>query len=159
MLLKQSLKHFLIGAVILCGISSVQLATAYASETTEATTAIKHILMDMFDQPEQRLTVDPVIIEGDIAVTGWAQGETGGRALMRRHKGNWHIVLCGGDALREAKALQQFGLTAEQAEKMSKSIAEAEAKLDPAQVQKFSLFDGVMMMNEDGSHPPVEGHH
>ena len=114
--------------------------------------------MEMFDRPEERLTVEPVTIEGNIAVAGWAQGEMGGRALMRRHGDEWRIILCSGDALKEAGALQQFGLTAEQAETMTASVIAAEAELDPALVDKFSRFDGVVMMEADGSHPPVEGH-
>lgn len=119
--------------------------------------AIRHILMEMFDRPDQRLVVDPVTVEGDIAVAGWAQGNMGGRALMRRKDDRWQIILCSGDALKEAHALKQFGLTAEQAEVMAEAIVAAEAKLDSALVEKFSRFDGVVMMDADGSHPPVSG--
>lgn len=119
--------------------------------------SIRHALMEMFDRPEERLTVDPITVEGDIAVAGWAQGEMGGRALMRRQKHNWQIILCSGDALKEARALQQFGLTAEQADAMANAVVDAEAKLDPVLVEKFSRFDGVVRMDADGSHPPVAG--
>ncbi|WP_374833698.1 copper uptake system-associated protein [Paenochrobactrum pullorum] len=152
MSVNQYLQPLFIGLVMTIGIYG---NPASAAENDNSPAAIRHVLMEMFDQPEQRLTVAPVVIKGDIALAGWAQGETGGRALLRQQKGQWHIVLCGGDSIREAKALQQFGLTVDQAEEMAKSIVNAEAKLDPALVQKFSLFDGVMVMNDDGSHPPV----
>lgn len=132
-----------------------------ASATDNAshdTGTIRHVLIEMFDRPEERLTVDPITVEGEIAVAGWAQGEMGGRALMRRKGDGWQIILCSGDALKEARALQQFGLTAEQAEAMAGAVAAAEAKLDPTLVEKFSRFDGVVMMDADGNHPPVDGH-
>lgn len=119
--------------------------------------AIRNVLMETFDRPDERLIVDPVTVEGDIAVAGWAQGEMGGRALMRLNDDHWQIVLCSGDALKEARALQQFGLTAQQADAIAKAVAEVEAKLDPALVEKFSRFNGVVQMDADGSHPPVAG--
>lgn len=114
--------------------------------------------MAMFDRPEHRLTVDPVVIEGDIAVAGWAQGDMGGRALMRRHGDSWRIVLCSGDALRQAKALEQFGLSPQEASRMAAAVVEAEGKLAPALVEKFSRFDGVVRMDEGGNHPPRDAH-
>lgn len=135
-------------------LATAQPLAAYAEDTD----TVRHILMQMFDKAEQRLAVEPVTVEGDIAVAGWAQGEMGGRALLRRQGDNWHLILCSGDALKEATSLQQFGLTAEQAETMAAAVVIAEARLDPSVVQKFSRFDGVMMMQADGSHPPVGGH-
>ena len=81
----------------------------------------------------------------------------GGRALLRRKHRTWSLVLCSGDALKEASSLRGFGLDHGQAERMAAAIARAEAVLEPELVEAFSRFDGVMMMEEDGSHPPVEG--
>ena len=122
-----------------------------------ADAAVKRVLMAMFDKPEAPLTVIPVTVEGDVAVAGWAQGEMGGRALLRRKHRTWSLVLCSGDALKEASSLRGFGLDHGQAERMAAAIARAEAVLEPELVEAFSRFDGVMMMEEDGSHPPVEG--
>jgi hypothetical protein len=119
--------------------------------------AIQHLMMSMFDKPEARLSVEPVVVEGDVAVAGWAQGERGGRALLRRKDGEWKLILCSGDALKQAAALEQFGLTAEQAKTLADGLGAAEAKLDPKQVAKFSLFDGVVTMDGEGNHP--EGDH
>jgi len=41
---------------------------------------------------------------------------------------------------------------------MAKAVVDAEAKLDPALVAQFATFDGVVMMDGEGHHPPVEGH-
>jgi len=135
-------------------LATAQPLAAYAAETD----TVRHVLMQMFDKPEQRLAVDPVTVKGDIAVAGWAHGEMGGRALLRRKGADWQLILCSGDALKEARSLQQFGLTAEQAEAMAAAVVTAEARLDPSVVEKFSRFDGSMMMQADGSHPPVGRH-
>jgi hypothetical protein len=86
------------------------------------------------------------------------QGDVGDRALLRRHGAEWHLILCSGDTLKEAKLLQLFGLNAEEAESLVKAIVDAETQLDPALVAKFSTFDGIVMINKDGRHPPVGGH-
>lgn len=49
--------------------------------------AIRHVMMATFDKPEAPLTVDPVTVRGDLTVAGWAQGDMGGRALLRREEG------------------------------------------------------------------------
>lgn len=120
---------------------------------------IRHLMMAQFDRLQSRLTVEPITIHKDIAVAGWAQGNMGGRALLRRHGDQWRLVLCSGDALKEARSLQQLGLNAEEADIMATAVVEAEAKLDSRLVAKFSTFDGIMMMDEEGHHPPVNGQH
>ena len=120
--------------------------------------AITHLMMATFDKPEAPLTVEPVTVYKDVAVAGWSQGEMGGRALLRKKENDWVLTLCSGDALKEAKSLQHFGLSAEEAEAMAKAVVEAEAKLDPVLVAKFATFDGVVMMDSEGNHPPAEGH-
>jgi len=119
---------------------------------------IRHLMMAQFDTSESRLTVEPVTVHRNIAVAGWAQGDVGGRALLRRLGSEWRLVLCSGDTLKEAKLLQQFGLNAEEAERLVNAVVDAETKLDPALVAKFSTFDGIVMINKDGHHPPVGGH-
>lgn len=130
-------------------------APAYADDDAGA---IRHLMMATFDKPESPLTVEPVTVYEDVAVAGWSQGEMGGRALLRKKEDKWVLTLCSGDALKEAKSLQHFGLNAEEAEAMAQAVVEAETKLDPALVAKFATFDGVVMMDGQGNHPPAEGH-
>ena len=117
--------------------------------------AIKHLMMHTFDKPEAPLTVDPVTVSGDLAVAGWAQGDMGGRALLKQKEGQWALVLCSGDALKEASSLVKFGLSSADAQAMAAEVVAAEAKLDGALVAKFSTFDGVVMMDAHGAHPHV----
>ncbi|MEY4751226.1 MAG: hypothetical protein RIQ60_3440 [Pseudomonadota bacterium] len=116
--------------------------------------AIRHVLMAMFDKPEARLKVDPVIVEGRHAVADWSQGERGGRALMRRDAGQWQIVLCAGDGLKQAAMLRDAGLDSAAAERLATRLAAAEARLDQAQLARLASFEGVVTMGADGHHPP-----
>jgi hypothetical protein len=119
--------------------------------------AIRHLMMATFDKPEAQLTVEPVTVHGDLAVAGWAQGEMGGRALLRRKHEGWALTLCSGDALKQASSLRQFGLSEAEAEAMASAVVEAESKIDPALVARFATFDGVVMMDAEGHHPPAHG--
>ena len=131
--------------------------TAAFADDTDAGN-IRHLMMARFDTPEAHLTVEPVTIHKNIAVTGWAQGEVGGRMLLRCLGGEWRLVLSSGDMLKETKLLQQFGLNAEEAEGMIKAVADAETKLDPALVAKFSTFDSIVTMGGAGHRPPADKH-
>lgn len=106
--------------------------------------AITAILKAQFDTPENPLTVEPVIVEGDNAIAGWAQGDKGGRALLARRDGKWEIVLCGGEDLRMPAFLGQHGVSA--ANTLSKMYNDAEDGLGADKVKQFSSFEGVVMI-------------
>ncbi|QGM99037.1 copper uptake system-associated protein [Methylocystis parvus] len=120
---------------------------------------VRDVLLKTFDKPEMRLTVDPVVIDGDVAVAGWVQGELGGRALLRRKGEAWTIDLCAGDALKESKSLEKLGLQKARADSLAAAIGAAEKKLDPAVLQKFSRFDGMFAVDENGGHVSTDPHH
>jgi hypothetical protein len=46
--------------------------SAFAGEQEDK---ITKLMMGVFDQPNNRLTVNPVIVEGDYAIAGWSQGD------------------------------------------------------------------------------------
>ena len=131
---------------------------AAAADATTDQASIRRVLMTTFDKPEARLAVDPVVIVGAHAVAGWAQGERGGRALLLRRGAEWHITLCAGDGLKQAKVLRETGISQADADALAKSLATAEARLPAAQRAKFSTFDGVVRMDANGQHPPAHKH-
>ena len=76
--------------------------SAFAGEQEDK---ITKLMISMFDQPNNRLKVNPVIVEGDYAIAGWSQGDKGGRALLVSTKGKWGIQLCAGDSLKDEKSI------------------------------------------------------
>jgi hypothetical protein len=121
--------------------------------------AIAVAMKALFDKPQAPLSVAPVSIEGDFAVVGWLQAERGGRALLRKDAGNWMIVACGGDGLKQAAVLSQAGLTQASAERLARSVEQAESKLPAEQVKKFSLFGAMVPLDHrhgdsSGAHHP-----
>jgi hypothetical protein len=125
-----------------------QLSSALASDQD----AIRAVMMQTFDKPEERLVVDPVVASGDHAIAGWSQGDMGGRALLRKKGHAWEIVLCAGDDLKKADVLTKVGLPAAAAKTLSASLAAAEAKLPPDRLALFSKFEGLVMVGGDGHH-------
>lgn len=122
-----------------------------AQSATDDATSISHLLHGMFDKPNEKLSVEPVLVSGDHAVADWTQGEMGGRALLRRQHRNWTIVLCAGDGIKSSEALVKVGVPAADARKLESEMIAAEAKLAPEHVAMFSRFEGLVMMDGNGS--------
>ena len=135
-------------------VATLGLGLAAAQAAPADDDAVRQVLMAQFDKPEARLAVAPVAVAGNAAVASWAQGERGGRALLFRHAGQWKIALCAGDALKDAKVLQEAGVAPGPAATLARSLARAEARLTPAQRARFATFDGIVRMGHDGGHPP-----
>lgn len=111
------------------------------------TDAIVAVLMAAFDTPENPLTVDPVVIEGDHALASWAQGGNGGRALLTKGETGWAVVLCGGPDLRMPAFLTEHGVSA--ADRLSAAYNAAEDALGADKVALSSSFEGVVLMSDD----------
>jgi len=119
--------------------------------------AIEKVLKSIWDSQEMPLGITPVVVAGDHGLAGWEQGERGGRALLRRQEGAWRVVLCSGDELKSAESLTKAGVPARDAEALAAELAAAEAALDPKTVAKFSLFEGVVRMDDEGHHGSAHG--
>jgi len=142
---------------ILALVTVVSAAAGAQDHAAEA--AIKALMAAQFDRPEQRLMVNPVVVEGDHAIASWVQGDMGGRALLRRKGHDWQIVLCSGDQIKAADVLVQIGLPKAAAASLAKQLGEAESKLPQATLTMFSKFDGIVMMDAAGNHPPTHDPH
>ena len=118
--------------------------------------AVRDLLRQSFDRPDQPLTVGPIAIEDSAAVAGWTQGDLGGRALLLLEGGAWRLVACAGDALTDASTLQGLGLSPSQATALARRLREAEAGLSPDRLRALASFNGLQDMRNDQaphSHP------
>jgi periplasmic copper chaperone A len=129
---------------------SLGLAAANQAWAHDPAEHIVHVMKAQFDQPDNPLAVEPVSIEGDFAVAGWAQGGKGGRALLKLVNGEWTIHLCAGAGLKQAQLMHEAGMDMAAAEKLAARVNADEAKLDPAKVALFDTFEGTMMIGAEG---------
>ena len=125
----------------------------------EAETRIRSLMAGQFDRPDSRLEVGPIVVVSDHAIAGWTQGDMGGRALLRRKGQDWQIVLCSGDQIKSAEALNKVGLPQSAANELAHRLAATEAKTDPARLLMFARFDGILMLEGGGNHPPHPSGH
>ena len=109
-------------------------------------------MMGIFDQPNNRLKVNPVVVEGDYAIAGWSQGDKGGRALLVSSQGKWVIQLCAGDALKDEKFLKESGVDSKIIPTILKKLATAEVKLDAITLKRFSEFKEIVYINSAQGH-------
>lgn len=143
----------MLGLVWLC---FAQLSARAAEPDQDA---VRRLLMQTFDKPGDPLSVAPIVVDRDIAIAGWSQGELGGRALLRKKAGAWTIDLCAGDALKQSATLEKLGLSKPHAEAMAQQIAREEQKLDPKLLERFSRFDGMFGVDAAGGHSAIDPHH
>jgi hypothetical protein len=116
-----------------------------ASAETDAQ-AIRSLIGAMWDKADAKVVADPVVVSGTYAVASWTQGEHGGRALLRRDASGWGVVLCGGDALRDAASLAEAGVPKRDAEQIAVELSRTEELMPPERKSKFSLFQGIERM-------------
>jgi hypothetical protein len=113
--------------------------------------AIRTLLHQTYDQPGKVLTLEPIVAQGPDAIVDWTQGSMGGRALLQKQNGQWAIVLCAGDALKDAAYLQQVGLGADAASSLAAALIKAERKLPADRLALFALFGAPVRMPMDQS--------
>lgn len=120
--------------------------------------AIEHVMKKLFDKPEAPLKVAPVVMEGEFAVAGWLQDSRGGRALLQKRHGQWVIVVCAGDGLRQAATLVQTGMKPDAAKRLASQLALAEGKLPESTLKKFASFEGMLRVDGQATHGHAQGH-
>ena len=123
-----------------------------AQANPEDATNITQVMLKQWDKPEKPLHVAPIVVAADYAMAGWTQGEKGGRALLHKHHENWQVLLCGGDALTKTEQLTQAGLSSETANALIKGFKQQSQQLSSQDIEKMSLFEGVVNVTPAQSH-------
>jgi hypothetical protein len=136
---------------------AIDAKSTSATQPVKDPQAIEQSMKKLFDKPDAPLNVASISIEGGYAVAGWIQDQRGGRALLKRENGLWSIAVCGGDGLKQASVLAQAGLPQKNADRLAQKVRQTESKLAPEQLKKFSLFEGMMKVDNathghDGDH-------
>jgi hypothetical protein len=128
---------------------------ALSAESLTDEAQIQAVIGKTYDKPNNKVNTTPISIADDFAVADWTQGKRGGRALMKRINGNWEILACGNDGLKDTKSLVKAGMSEKTASTIVKKLADLEKLEDPRRLAKFNLFgtpNDPINKNEDDSH-------
>ena len=113
---------------------------ALSAESLTDEAQIQAVIGKTYDKPNNKVNTTPISIADDFAVADWTQGKRGGRALMKRINGNWEILACGNDGLKDTKSLVKAGMSEKTASTIVKKLADLEKLEDPRRLAKFNLF-------------------
>lgn len=119
-------------------------AIHFPAHATDDAGAIRAIIGATWDKPDSKVEIDPVVISGAYAVASWSQGAHGGRALMRRGDNGRSVMLYSDDPLKDAGWLAEAGVPQDDALRIAKDFAAAEALIPGDRRTRFSLFEGVV---------------
>lgn len=144
-----SAKQICFGVFLLAALGN---AHAHSQTNEVSQEKIRALISKSFDQPNLKVITSPIVIEGKVAITDWAQGQKGGRALLRRKHDDWQIITCGGSGFKDPEGIAAIGISKEIATNITAKLKEAEAKLSPQQVKQFDSFDGVVNMVHGAKH-------
>ncbi len=128
---------------------------ALSAESLTDEAQIQAVIGKTYDKPNNKVNTTPISIADDFAVADWTQGKRGGRALMKRINGNWEILACGNDGLKDTKSLVKAGMSEKTASIIVKKLADLEKLEDPRRLAKFNLFgtpNDPINKNEDDPH-------
>ena len=128
---------------------------ALSAESLTDEAQIQAVIGKTYDKPNNKVNTTPISIADDFAVADWTQGKRGGRALMKRIDGNWEILACGNDGLKDTKSLVKAGMSEKTASTIVKKLADLEKLEDPRRLAKFNLFgtpNDPINKNEDDPH-------
>lgn len=124
-----------------CFGQSIAPATPEASDVT----AIRSVIGSQWNRPGSKVDIGPVVVASDYAIAGWTQNDHGGRALLHR-EGEWRVVLCAGDALKQVDTLLQTGVAAAIADELVRKLKSSEKKLPDERLALLSSFRGLVEM-------------
>lgn len=128
---------------------------SHAADTQDQA-QIRSVMMHIWDKPQQRLEIDPIVIQEDRAIASWTQADRGGRALLTRVDGKWQITLCAGDGLKDPESIAMTGVAPASARRLASELNKAESTQPAARRALFSTFEGIVRM--DSTHGKTSAH-
>ncbi|QWD95130.1 copper uptake system-associated protein [Polynucleobacter sp. MG-Unter2-18] len=144
------LRH--ISLFICAAICIASNAVAHPQTDAESQEKIKALISKTFDQPNLKVQITPIVIEGKVAIADWTQGQKGGRALLRRKHADWEIIACGGAGFKDPNAIAAAGISKRIAQNITAKLRTAEASLSAQKIKQLDSFDGVVTMGHGMQH-------
>lgn len=121
---------------------------------------VRAVINTLYDTPQHKVVIDPIVIQGQHAVASWVQQNRGGRVVLYRTvEGQWSIVLCAGSAVTHTAFLVETGISHMDAELLAQGLIAAEAKLGKEKIALFDSFNGVVRGAHQADHGDVHANH
>ena len=103
---------------------------------------VRTLVFTELSQPDLGVVVGPVVMQSNFAIVDWTRGSlSGGRTLLRKDKGDWSMILCGGAALKQRPTLEAAGVPDGTAGVLASKLVTEESRLGGerrAQIEKWS---------------------
>jgi len=141
------MKQFFQTVCYLLLLSSIA-TNAYSSAEALITLTIKN----QWETPHHLVEIPVIAVGTNYALADWAQGERGGRALLRLSEGKWQTLMCGSAQLKSAQSLERVGVPSEEAAQISENLAVKEANLSAVQLALIDSFKGIVDVLTDSEH-------
>lgn len=129
------------------------MSATYADNTGDSTqNEIKSVIAGIYDQPDLKVDIAPVVTADGYAIADWIQGSKGGRALLRQDNGKWKIVACGGSAFKDVDLLSDAGMSKNTARQLVAKLKQAEKSISKARIKMFDSFGATVDMSGESHH-------
>jgi hypothetical protein len=118
-------------------------AAACAPDTGAEERKVRTLVYQQLSQPDLGAVVGPVVMESNFALVDWTRGGLfGGRTLLRKDKGAWSMVLCGGEPLRKRPTIERAGVPDGTAGVLITKLLREESRLDVDRRNQLDKFRG-----------------
>lgn len=120
-----------VGALASCAVS-----------VSEEKAAIAQVLQEKYGA-KGAVAVEPVVLRNEYAVADLVQGDIGGRAVMRKRKGEWQVLVLTGQDARDASYLVKSGVPEIEARALANMLVASEKKVPEEQLIKLERFAAI----------------
>lgn len=133
---------------------AVNQSTEHQSpEQVKEKNAIRSVINHLYDTPEHKVVIAPIIVEGKHALASWVHASIGGRVVMHQKENKeWEVVLCSGKAVTDAKFLMTTGMPDTTAKILVNELVLSEAKLGEDKIALFDSFKAVVRGSHQAMH-------
>lgn len=126
---------------VLFAVFVFSMARAIAGSVQEI--AIESAIKSQWGEPNNPLSIDPIVVVNEYAIAGWSQGIKGGRALLKQNTNRWQVLFCGDSSIKHISVLEQAGLSHVDAIKLSNKLQGAEEKISSDHLSLLDTFKGI----------------
>ena len=101
---------------------------------------VKQMLSQTFDKPNNPVTTEVVVVQGNYALADWTQGSKGGRALLVKTPESWKVLVCGGEGLTRVDNIKGARVPEKTAQSLVSQLVDNEKMLSNEKIKRINSF-------------------